>query len=221
VSPNAAPVKPIPAPSLTDRASATHLDPDVETPPSSALSREVPPDHIPRSAKIAAVTVGLVVGLLLTWVLADTEGGQVAEQTPTPTPTANEPTSARNDAPAVEPSAPPKGDTKPANTEPETAPTNEEVEVPEPAPIDPASDPTKIPPDAETLPGRQGYLFVESTLDTEVFVHGRANGKTNRWLVSTCGPRFIRLGVALGQWQTEGVVNIVKCQSATHMSLDP
>jgi hypothetical protein len=60
---------------------------------------------------------------------------------------------------------------------------------------------------------------VASPLSTNVYLYGILAGTTNQRIVSKCGPRFIRLGTELGKWQTEGLVQIVKCGALTRVEM--
>jgi len=71
---------------------------------------------------------------------------------------------------------------------------------------------------AALSPG-QGYLYVASPLSTNVYLYGILAGTTNQRIVTKCGPRFIRLGTELGKWQTEGLVQIVKCGALTRVQM--
>ncbi len=65
----------------------------------------------------------------------------------------------------------------------------------------------------------QGYLYVASPLSTNVYLYGILAGTTNQPIATKCGPRFIRLGTELGKWQTEGLVQIVKCGALTRVEM--
>src|SRR5262249_40638844 len=71
---------------------------------------------------------------------------------------------------------------------------------------------------AALSPG-QGYLYVASSLSTNVYLYGILAGTTNQRIITKCGPRFIRLGRELGKWQTEGLVQIVKCGALTRVEM--
>jgi DNA-binding response OmpR family regulator len=71
---------------------------------------------------------------------------------------------------------------------------------------------------AALSPG-QGYLYVASPLATNVYLYGILAGTTNQRITTKCGPRFIRLGTELGKWQTEGLVQIVKCGALTRVEM--
>ena len=72
-----------------------------------------------------------------------------------------------------------------------------------------------------TLQKGQGFLFVASPFSTNVYVYGLLAGTTNQRLTTKCGPRFLRLGTAPGAWQSEGVVQIVKCGALTRVEMGP
>src|SRR5690606_15257771 len=75
--------------------------------------------------------------------------------------------------------------------------------------------------DPATLPGHLGYLQVDSSLDTQVFVQGRLAGKTNALLETFCGRRYVRLGSAPGHWDSDGVTFRIKCQAVNRLTLEP
>ena len=58
-----------------------------------------------------------------------------------------------------------------------------------------------------------------SPLTTNVYLYGILAGTTNQRIITKCGPRFIRLGTELGKWQTEGLVQIVKCGALTRVEM--
>jgi hypothetical protein len=62
-------------------------------------------------------------------------------------------------------------------------------------------------------------LYVESPLDTHVFVHGVDVGATNTTVISRCGAKFVRLGSAPGEWQSEGVPLKIKCGETTRVKM--
>ena len=72
-----------------------------------------------------------------------------------------------------------------------------------------------------TLQRGQGFLWVDSPLDTNVYVYGNLAGTTRQRLTQKCGPRFLRLGTAPGAWQSEGVVAVVKCGGFSRVEITP
>jgi hypothetical protein len=72
-----------------------------------------------------------------------------------------------------------------------------------------------------TLKKGQGFLLVASPVQTNVYVYGNLAGTTNQRITTNCGPRFLRLGTAPGQWQSEGFVQIVKCGALTRVEMKP
>jgi hypothetical protein len=113
--------------------------------------------------------------------------------------------------------------------DPASAESPEETEVPPheaqspPAPSAQAAEPPAAPEGApasdEEIPPGMAQLFVASGLDTNVFVHGKMVGKTNTVLLSYCGTRFVRLGTAPGDWQTDGTVLKIKCGERNDLDL--
>ena len=82
-----------------------------------------------------------------------------------------------------------------------------------------ASEPTAA--ELAAIPRGQGYLFVASSLATNVYVYGNLAGTTNERILTKCGPRFLRLGTAPGAWQGEGSVQMVKCGGFTRIVMGP
>jgi hypothetical protein len=100
------------------------------------------------------------------------------------------------------------------------------VPDPEPTPSVPPSVPSSAVGSDDavalaSLPKGQGFLFVASPLATNVYVYGLLAGVTNERIMTKCGPRFLRLGTKPGAWQTEGVVEIVKCGASTRVEMAP
>jgi hypothetical protein len=128
--------------------------------------------------------------------------------------------------PAVETAAAPQTSAAPSAA----APAALESQVPTQAPAPPAGTaaPPATPPASADAPDEAalaslekgtGFLYVASSLQTNVYVYGIAAGQTNQRLVSKCGPRFIRLGTAPGAWQGPGSVSIVKCGGFTRVQM--
>jgi hypothetical protein len=97
------------------------------------------------------------------------------------------------------------------------------VQPPDVARLEPTSEaPSKPPaPDVATLAEDECWLLVEAHLDAAVFVHGIDLGRTNQWLRSRCGFRFIRLGAAPGQWLSEGTPHRLPCRQAVTIEIEP
>jgi hypothetical protein len=70
-----------------------------------------------------------------------------------------------------------------------------------------------------SLPSGQGFLAVVSPLSTNVYAYGHLIGPTNQYIPSKCGPRFLRLGSAVGVWQGDGAVHVVKCGGFTRVEM--
>jgi hypothetical protein len=87
--------------------------------------------------------------------------------------------------------------------------------------ISPDPRPLPEPPDASKLPEDSAYLLVRSEVDANVFVHGVVMGKTNQWLESRCGFRFLRLGTVPGQWLSEGKPVKLGCRKPNEVELAP
>lgn len=119
----------------------------------------------------------------------------------------------------VPPASAPSSVTGPVASEP--------VEIPSRAPAVPGiSDApegaTPRPPkDPSELAAHLGYLYVSSPIDTQVFVQGKAAGKTNSYLEVFCGRRYLRLGTAPGEWQGDGVGFKIACQKVNQITLRP
>lgn len=62
---------------------------------------------------------------------------------------------------------------------------------------------------------------MSSPIDTQVFVQGKAAGKTNSYLEVFCGRRYLRLGTAPGEWQSDGVGFKIACQKISRITLRP
>jgi DNA-binding response OmpR family regulator len=140
----------------------------------------------------------------------------------------SDPTPARpeaSDEPARIPTPKPMPCAQP--DENETAPVEPSVSAPEALPTDSASPAPSsstvarapFAPDAGALPEDECWLRVESNVDAIVFVHGVDVGRTNRWLRSRCGFRFVRLGAAPGQWLSEGTPLRLPCRQAVKLRI--
>jgi hypothetical protein len=78
-----------------------------------------------------------------------------------------------------------------------------------------------VGPDPLELDDDECWLRVKADLDASVFVHGIDVGRTNQWLRSRCGFRFIRLGAAPGQWLSEGTPHRLPCRELITLELLP
>ncbi len=89
------------------------------------------------------------------------------------------------------------------------------------APLAPAPLAARLSESADlaVLKKGQALLYVDSPVATNVYIYGLLAGRTNEPITTKCGPRFIRLGTALGAWQGDGVVQIVKCGVSTHIAM--
>ncbi|HVU01338.1 MAG TPA: hypothetical protein VHE30_06285 [Polyangiaceae bacterium] len=166
----------------------------------------------------------------------------VATVAPAPSPTASlapDPTALAT-APAGSTPAPPESAAAPASAAAEesaapaesaappapSAPPLAAGAAPGPAPAAPAPAPAPGEATADeaalaSLKKGQGFLYVDSPLQTNVYVYGNLAGTTNQRITTNCGPRFLRLGTAPGAWQTEGLVAVVKCNALTRIEMKP
>ena len=110
----------------------------------------------------------------------------------------------------------------PANVPSEVAPDSSAAEPAASAATPSAPGASPLPPqDPSQLAGHLGYLYVSSPIDTQVFVQGKVAGKTNSYLEVFCGRRYLRLGAAPGEWQSEGVGFKIACQQVSRVTLRP
>ena len=162
-------------------------------------------------------------------------GVLAARQKPTPAPPAKlePPTAAQNavEAPRVasppEPAAPAESATPPTIPSPALsasaleAPATAASAEPSVSSAPAAGNVGQPPKNPAELAGHIGYLYVASPIDTLVFVQGKPAGKTNSYLEVFCGRRYLRLGSAPGEWQSEGVGFKIACQQVNQLSLRP
>jgi hypothetical protein len=178
---------------------------------------------------LAAVLVGVAVFVVLRLDLggageAEPLGSVTARPRPAPTSSAAAPTSGSaaspptsalaasataSAAPSVAPSAAPT-----------TAPTASAAATPTVSAA-PSADPAAAP-----LPPNRGYLTVTSGAEGVVFVNGQRAGTPNQRLVTTCGPRFVRIAApddpkAAPTWLTPGRSVIVPCGGEATIALEP
>lgn len=139
------------------------------------------------------------------------EGVAAATASPSPGPTA-----AARSAGTPETGAPtlPVGTVEASLSEPDSSPPPASVQ-----PAETRERPESAPPDAGTLAEDECWLRVTSDADATVFVHGIDVGRTNQWLRSRCGFRFIRLGAAPGQWLSEGTPHRLPCREAVTIAV--
>jgi DNA-binding response OmpR family regulator len=202
-----------------------------------------PPVHVPKKkASAASIVTGVLSATLLLAALflgpriyetLSEDGSRAAPSSSTEAapPTEPPPTPPRDEhATAAATGSAPAAGAKPATTaspsEAETtrpSPPSDGQSAAEPAPTPAPDTPPAIPPapDPSNLSESHGYLYVSSSITATVFVHGVEAGKTNQWLESRCGFRFIRLGKAPGQWLSEGLPTKVRCRKANRIELQP
>ncbi len=146
-------------------------------------------------------------------------------QTTLPAATLTPPERVANDAPTASTASPEelptstmRGDEVVPGAEVATTSPTEDEAVPTPPPRD-EPGPANDVPDLEELGEDQAYLFVHSTVNANVYVHGVEVGKTNTWLTSRCGFRFIRLGSAPGKWLSKGEPAKLNCRQPNELTL--
>jgi hypothetical protein len=118
-----------------------------------------------------------------------------------PSPSAAPTTGAAPDAPVASASAPPV----------ETAP-----------PATPLSE--MVPPptfDLQAIPGDRAALLVKSSVQARVFVHGKDYGETNRYLLTSCGIRHVRIGRGFNDFLEAGGSQVLKCGKLTEITIEP
>ncbi|HEU5076219.1 MAG TPA: hypothetical protein VFU02_18630 [Polyangiaceae bacterium] len=129
------------------------------------------------------------------------------------------PTSPSLPTPSAPPASPPAAPLGPAANEPGEIPSAAPTTSGSPAAS--AGATPRPPKDPTELAGNLGYLYVASPIDTQVFVQGKAAGKTNSYLEVFCGRRYLRLGTAPGEWQSDGVGFKIACQKVNQITLRP
>lgn len=91
-----------------------------------------------------------------------------------------------------------------------------------PAPSASAAAVAEVPEfDTTKLFADRAALFVHSSVDAHVFVHGTDYGRTNQMLVTSCGTRFIRLGRGPGEFLGPGSSHVLKCRKVNELKLEP
>ncbi|HEX4340097.1 MAG TPA: hypothetical protein VH062_29520 [Polyangiaceae bacterium] len=133
-----------------------------------------------------------------------------------PAGTTASPTASAAPSATVAAETPPPSATAAASAAPSATAT---AEAATPTPHDDKGGPELDQAALAALAPGQGYLYVASPLETNVFLYGNLAGTTNQRITSKCGPRFIRLGTTLGNWQGEGQVQIVKCGALTRIEM--
>ncbi len=158
----------------------------------------------------------------------ETKANSSAKPAPPPPPPAQEEPTAHNEPPTpAEPADPvPSELAEPVepvelDDDPPGPVGTEEAQADGTQSTEPAGQPIPERPDARALPKDQSYLYVRSAIDARVFVHGVDVGRTNQWLQSHCGFRFIRLGTAPGQWLSQGRPTKLGCRRANQIELQP
>jgi hypothetical protein len=135
---------------------------------------------------------------------------------PPPPPASATPVASDDASPSAAASAPAAADA-PSDAASVVAPTAS-------APAATKSQPAVVPPpdfDLEKLPGDRAALLVRSSAQARVFVHGKDYGETNRYLLTTCGIRFVRLGQGFNAFIEPGRSIVLKCGRLTEVTIDP
>lgn len=207
-----------PSPLTPTPAAPTALEP-LELDDGARIPTEPAPAPAPtRSWGPLIALAGVVVVLSVVW--ASRTQGPVTESTEPVPPTTPK-------APTVE-AAPASTAASPAaeseSTEVRTPSVDSALAATSAAPTvaaSPAEGTTEPEPDPKTLAEDESWLRVQASVDAAVFVHGIDLGRTNQWLRSRCGFRFIRLGAAPGQWLSEGTPHRLPCQRALTIRVEP
>jgi len=173
---------------------------DLLSPPSTAAKTEVAPVSTPAAMTAPVATTAPAAA-------ATSTDESVASA---PAEEAAPPSALPNARPAPSPTA----------AEPPLVPTAASAAAPTPSP-QPASGEEPDQAALSSLEKGTGFLYVASSIQTNVYLYGVLAGVTNQRLVSKCGPRFIRLGTAPGTWQSDGVVSVVKCGGFTRVQIAP
>ena len=201
--------------------------PDAEPPRPASSNRAV----AILVAAAAAVAVGVGAAVLVpgqTQPIAattDTGAAPTAERAPaaplpSPTATSAKPSAAEPSATATE--APATAAPSPASAAPNPSAALSATATgatPEPAPTPAAG----AVPDFDTtkLFADRAALFVHSSVDAHVFVHGMDYGRTNQMLVTSCGTRFVRLGRSAGDFLGQGRSYVLKCRKVNELEIEP
>ncbi len=199
--------------------------------PSAAAPTAAPTAAAPApKRKVGWIALVLVIGALAgIGVLASRRKPQPRAPTPTPASAAR----VTPEAPApLEPAAPaahPEGVAPPAASGATLAPVASETPAAAGSavasapnePGEPTGPALQPPKDPSELAAHLGYLYVSSPIDTQVFVQGKAAGQTNTYLEVFCGRRYLRLGTAPGEWQSDGVGFKISCQKINRIALRP
>lgn len=83
-----------------------------------------------------------------------------------------------------------------------------------PAAPEPTADLSKLTP-------TQGYLYVKTSLDANVYINGRSVGPTNKPVMTGCGMHFVRVGKAGGVWLSAGRAVKIECGKLTKAAFSP
>jgi hypothetical protein len=214
-------------------------------PPVESLPRDVRPADVHAEVPVPSQAIAptrsrallVVIGLL---ALGAGVGGGIwllqlmKKPTPSaPATTAEPPTSAASEPEsppqppkpeATAPSEPAPSAVAPASAAPAAPPASASASPAETAPPAASAPPQMIPPPTfslETIPGDRAALLVHSSAEAHVFVHGKDYGETNRYLLTTCGIRFVRIGRGFNQFLEPGRSMVIKCGKLTEVTIEP
>lgn len=148
------------------------------------------------------VAVAVAVGIFVYLRRDQFFGSGKPEDSGAPTPSQSTP------APALSPTAP-ASTTTPASTpsgsvEPATS-------AAPPTSATAASDVGEPPGDPKQLGPTQGYIYVKTTHEGDVYAGNAKIGPVNKWIITPC-PAFISVGKAIGQFVAPGKTAPVPCQ---------
>jgi hypothetical protein len=132
-------------------------------------------------------------------------------------PTSTTPPESNSTQPAPQPSTTPSA---PASAATQATPPSSAAEMPSASAAPSASSAAKTeigdpPKDPRQLGPTQGYIYVQTALEGDVYVAAASIGKVNTWVITPCKAVFMRIGRALPagpQWISDGKTVSVPCQ---------
>ena len=214
--------------------------PPVESLPRDVREAEIHAEvYVPSEAKVPTRSPALLILIGVLALGAGVGGGlwllqRMKPPAPAASATAAEPpTTAASEPESIPP--PPKPEAT-APSEPEPSPVASASAAPEAPPASASAAPAEsalpaasaspqmIPPPTfslETIPGDRAALLVHSSAEARVFVHGKDYGETNRYLLTTCGIRFVRVGRGFNQFLEPGRSMVIKCGKLTEVTIEP
>ncbi|MFO0618714.1 MAG: hypothetical protein U0414_39340 [Polyangiaceae bacterium] len=133
-----------------------------------------------------------------------TQPPPTAESTPKPTPS---PTLSASTAPLTVP----PGSADPASSG-APAPSSSAA----PSTVGDVGEPPKNP---KQLGPTQGYIFVQTTLEGDVYTGGVKVGPVNQWVITPCKAAYLTVGKVMGQWAAPPKTVTVPCQDKLVVSI--